>query len=313
MTGGFRFWARPATQSGCGRGSGCRSPRAIDAPGSTSRSTWPCWSTAWRRRCFAGCVQRFIVGGTARQHVGSGQPRGADRPDRPADLIGLRDKTIFLAARGEQYLPALVFFATLPFVDMIIALKLLIVIVWLWAGISKFGLHFSHVIPPMVSNSPTMPIKWLKRAHYRDYPRRPAALALATFMAHGPGTRRGDRLAADPAAVAVAVADLVAVAIMVCFHLFIISTFPLAVPLEWNALFGYAVVFLFLGLPQLAGLCDLGHVLALVDGADRGGLCSSRCWATSGPTWCRSCRRCGSTPGTGRRRCGRSRRAPRRS
>ena len=26
-------------------------------------------------------------------------------------LIGLRDKTIFLAARGEQYLPALFFFA----------------------------------------------------------------------------------------------------------------------------------------------------------------------------------------------------------
>ena len=42
-------------------------------------------------------------------------------------LIGLRDKTIFLAARGEQYLPALFFFTVLPFVDMIIALKLLIV------------------------------------------------------------------------------------------------------------------------------------------------------------------------------------------
>ena len=38
-------------------------------------------------------------------------------------LIGLRDKTIFLAARGEQYLPALVFFAVLPFVDMIVALE----------------------------------------------------------------------------------------------------------------------------------------------------------------------------------------------
>ena len=43
---------------------------------------------------------------------------------------------------------------------------------------------------------------------------------------------------------------LVAVAIMVAFHLFIISTFPLAVPLEWNVLFAYATVFLFLGLPE---------------------------------------------------------------
>jgi hypothetical protein len=41
-------------------------------------------------------------------------------------LIGLRDKTVFMAARGEQYLAAMVFFAVLPFVDMIIALKLLI-------------------------------------------------------------------------------------------------------------------------------------------------------------------------------------------
>ena len=49
-------------------------------------------------------------------------------------LIGLRDKTIFLGARGEQYLPALVIFAVLPFVNMIIALKLLIVGVWVGAG-----------------------------------------------------------------------------------------------------------------------------------------------------------------------------------
>src|SRR6185312_3338722 len=45
-------------------------------------------------------------------------------------LNGLRDKTIFLGARGEQYLPALIFFAVLPFVNMIIALKMLIVVVW---------------------------------------------------------------------------------------------------------------------------------------------------------------------------------------
>src|ERR1700757_3781269 len=37
-------------------------------------------------------------------------------------IMGLRDKIVFLAARGEQYLPALVIFALFPFVDMIIAL-----------------------------------------------------------------------------------------------------------------------------------------------------------------------------------------------
>ena len=52
-------------------------------------------------------------------------------------VMGLRDKTIFLAARGEQWLPALVFFAFYPFVDMIVAAKLLIVLVWFGAGVSK--------------------------------------------------------------------------------------------------------------------------------------------------------------------------------
>ena len=46
---------------------------------------------------------------------------------------------------------------------------------------------------------------------------------------------------------------VVAVAIMVVFHLFIISTFPLAVPLEWNVLFAYATIFLFLGFPNWDG------------------------------------------------------------
>ena len=46
---------------------------------------------------------------------------------------------------------------------------------------------------------------------------------------------------------------IIAVAIMVAFHLFIISTFPLAVPLEWNVLFAYATIFLFLGFPNWNG------------------------------------------------------------
>jgi uncharacterized membrane protein YkgB len=165
----------------------------------------------------------------------------------------LRDKTIFLAARGEQYLPALVFFAALPFLDMIIACKLLIVTVWFWAGVSKFGLHFTSVIPPMVSNSPSMPLKWLKRAHYRGYPDNLLPSHLASFMAHGPGT-----VVEIFAPLALLLSPwpwltLIAMTIMVSFHLFIISTFPLAVPVEWNALFAYAVIFLYWGFPNWQG------------------------------------------------------------
>ena len=103
-------------------------------------------------------------------------------------LNGLRDKIIFLAARGEQYLPALVFFAVLPFTDMIIALKLLIVTVWVGAGVSKLGRHFANVVPPMVSNSPGVPFRWIKRAHYRDFPRDIRPSRFAHLMAHGGGT-----------------------------------------------------------------------------------------------------------------------------
>ena len=42
---------------------------------------------------------------------------------------------------------------------------------------------------------------------------------------------------------------MAAAVVMVVFHLFIISTFPLAVPLEWNVLFIYITAFLFLGFP----------------------------------------------------------------
>jgi uncharacterized membrane protein YkgB len=171
-------------------------------------------------------------------------------------LMGLRDKTIFLGARGEQYLPALFFFTVLPFSnfpDMIIALKLLIVVVWVGAGVSKFGKHFANVIPPMVSNSPAIPFKWLKRAHYREFPQDMRPSRVADLMAHVAGTT------------VEIIAPLVllfstnkwltvaAVVMMVSFHLFIISTFPLAVPLEWNVLFAYATIFLFLGFPAWQG------------------------------------------------------------
>ena len=168
-------------------------------------------------------------------------------------LNGLRDKIVFLAARGEQYLPALVFFTVLPFTDMIIALKLLIVTVWVGAGFSKFGRHFANVVPPMVSNSPAVPFTWIKRAHYRDFPRDIRPSRLAHLMAHGGGTFVE---IITPLVLLLSPwkpVTLAAVAVMVIFHLFITSTFPLAVPLEWNVLFGYAAVFLFAGYPTWAG------------------------------------------------------------
>jgi hypothetical protein len=64
---------------------------------------------------------------------------------------------------------------------------------------------------------------------------------------------------------------LACIAYMVIFHTFIASTFPLAVPLEWNVIFGFAAVYLFWGYPAWEGywLFDFSHVglLALIAAA----------------------------------------------
>lgn len=168
-------------------------------------------------------------------------------------VIGLRDKVIFIAARGEQYFPAVVFFGFLPFVDMIIALKLLIVTVWVGAGMSKLGHHFSMVIPPMLSNTPWIPFKSVKRAHYRNFPTDLRPSKIAGGVGHVLGTLVE---VVTPLILLFTTDTVIALAsagLMVAFHLFITSTFPLAVPLEWNLLFAFAAVFLFVGYPNASG------------------------------------------------------------
>ena len=269
MMGGILYWARPGTIR-------LRPWRRVPFT-SGNRRTW--FDVALYLALIVSVIVALVLPGVRSDSLSAALPDNTSGLVNPAlliapmvllVLIGLRDKTIFLAARGEQYLPALFFFTVLPFVDMIIALKLLIVVVWVAAGVSKFGLHFTNVIPPMVSNSPSMPFKWLKRAHYRNFPNDLRPSHLASFMAHGPGT-----VVEIVAPLALLLSPwpwltVIAVAIMVAFHLFIISTFPLAVPLEWNVLFAYGAIFLFLGFPELERLRHRGHVLAVADRRHRG-------------------------------------------
>ena len=252
MTGGILFWARPGTIR-------LRPWRWVPLTAGNRRTRF---DVVVYVALIVSVVVPLVMPGVHSDSLSAAVPSNTSGLVNPAlliapmvllVLIGLRDKTIFLAARGEQYLPALFFFTVLPFVDMIIALKLLIGVVWIGAGVSKFGPHFSNVIPPMVSNSPAMLSKWVKRLHYRNFPHDIRPSHVAGFMAHSPGT------------VVEVVAPLtlllspwpwltiIAAMIMVAFHLFIISTFPLAVPLEWNVLFAYATIFLFLGYPNWEG------------------------------------------------------------
>jgi Transmembrane protein of unknown function (DUF3556) len=158
-------------------------------------------------------------------------------------LLGLRDKTIFLAARSEVYLSVTAAFL-LPGVDMIVAAKCVFLVIWVGAAVSKFTHQFAYVIQIMVSNNPILRSKWLKRKFYRDYPNDMAPSALATFVAHfstaielivpivlfcsGGGT-----------------VTTVAAIVMVIFHLNILLSAPAGVPLEWNVymLLGIGILF----------------------------------------------------------------------
>ncbi|WP_068400125.1 DUF3556 domain-containing protein [Kribbia dieselivorans] len=182
-------------------------------------------------------------------------------------LMGLRDKVVFLAARSEQYIGVMFFFGVFAHqVDMVIAAKIAIVTIWMGAGISKFGRHFTNVVPPMLSNTPWIPGTWFKRKLYRNYPEdlRPSKVAWA--FAHIGGTVVELVLPLVLLFSPNATITWLAIIGIITFHIFITSTFPLAVPLEWNVFFMFAAAFLFGAYPAGAGyaVTDLTSMWLLV-------------------------------------------------
>ena len=159
-------------------------------------------------------------------------------------LAGLRDRLLFLAARSEQYWVMCIMFATLPYVDMIIGAKLVMFAVWWGAAASKLGRHFSYVVQGMTTNAPLMRSRRLRRALCRDHPTDLRPSKVATVLGHS-----GTVLEFGAPVVLMFSTDrtvtLVFAAIMVIFHLYITSNFPLAVPLEWNIFYTFSLVWLF--------------------------------------------------------------------
>ena len=106
-------------------------------------------------------------------------------------LAGLRDKVIFLAARGEVYASLTVAFLFVGYgVDMIIAAKLVCLVIWMGAATSKLNKHFPFVISTMMSNSPVVRPRALKRLFFERFPddlRPGPGLALGGPFQHGGG------------------------------------------------------------------------------------------------------------------------------
>jgi hypothetical protein len=158
-------------------------------------------------------------------------------------LLGLRDKVPFLAARAEIYGNLAIVFL-FPLTNMIVAAQLVFVCIWWGAASSKLNRHFPFVVTVMISNTPWNRWRAAKRRLYRDHPddlRPSRAGALAAHL----GTVMEFTL---PLILLVSQGGwigTIAVAGMVVFHLHILSTFPLAVPLEWNVFMIFGLLFLF--------------------------------------------------------------------
>jgi len=169
-------------------------------------------------------------------------------------LVSLRDKVIFLAARGEVYASLTVAFL-FGGVNVIIAAKLVCLMIWVGAATSKLTRHFPFVISTMMSNSPIIRPRAFKRMFFKHFPDdlRPGwpsrvfahvstavemLVPLGLFFSHG------------------GLPTTILATAMVCFHLGILSGIPMGVPLEWNVFMLFSVLSLFVAHAQL-GLGDM--------------------------------------------------------
>jgi hypothetical protein len=178
-------------------------------------------------------------------------------------VLGLRDKVIFLAARGEVYASFTVAFLFTGYgVDMILGAKLVCLVIWLGAATSKLNKHFPFVISTMMSNNPIFRPRFIKRMFFEHFPDdlrpgRPSRwlahfstaieglVPLVLFFSHG----------GWPTAIAAFV--------MLCFHFGILSSIPMGVPLEWNVFMMFSVLSLFVGHASV-GLGDLTTPLPIL-------------------------------------------------
>lgn len=163
-------------------------------------------------------------------------------------LLGLRDKTIFLAARGEHYwLKLFVFF--FPFADQVAAYKIIMLCLWWGAATSKLNHHFPYVVSVMTSNNALLRSRLfnpIKHRLYRDHVNDLRPTWIPKMMAHVGGTTAEFIV---PTVLVFIAGDQpwrwFLIGFMVIFHLNILSNLPMGVPLEWNVFFIFSLFYLF--------------------------------------------------------------------
>ncbi len=169
-------------------------------------------------------------------------------------LLGVLDKTLFLAARGEHYWTTLVcvWLAT----DWVPGAKAVALALWFWAGVSKLNAHFPTVVCVMTSNSPLLRFEWLRRRMYRHYPDDLRPSHLAEHMAHAGAALEF----AVPLVLAFSSGGpslVLGIVLMLLLHGYITSNVPMGVPIEWNFMVVYGGFALFWAHPD-ASVLEVG-------------------------------------------------------
>ena len=125
-----------------------------------------------------------------------------------------------------------------------IAAQLVFLCIWWGAASSKLNRHFPFVVTVMISNTPWNRSRAFKRRLYRDHPEDLLPSRLGALDAHL-GTAIEFTLPLVLILTSGGLLGTLALIGMVIFHVHIFSTFPLAVPLEWNVFMIFGLFFLF--------------------------------------------------------------------
>jgi len=228
MVGGFLYWLRPGTT---------RLPPWPDKVPGTRGTTRTWLDVGLYAGLLASALYLLLSSGDVLEPAAVGVLLAF------LAVLGLRDKVPFLAARAEIYGTLAIIFL-FPLTNMVIAAQLVFFCIWWGAASSKLNRHFPFVVTVMISNTPWNRSRAFKRRLYRDHPEdlRPSRLGELDAQI---GTLTEFTLPLVLLLTQGGLLGTLALAGMVLFHVHIFSTFPLAVPLEWNVFMIFGLFFLF--------------------------------------------------------------------
>ncbi len=182
-------------------------------------------------------------------------------------MMAFRDKIVFLSARSEQYVATMLCFGLFSnFVDMVVAAKIFIVVVWMGAGFSKLQHGFPSTVAIMTQNAPWMVSPRFRKATVKDFPNDLRPSTMMHVIGHVGGTTCEIVMPLTLLFSPWPWLTWIAIISMWMFHTFIISTIPVAVPLEWNVHFMFCAAFLFANFraSEGFGVGDMDPVLLMI-------------------------------------------------